>query len=185
MFQDPPAVRPAELIEASPVTLRRWRPDDLAALHQAVTESRDHLIPWMPWAADSTTDAQAEFLRDCERDWQAGAAYNYAILDRGTLAGSCGLMARIGPGGLEIGYWIHQAHLRRGLATEASRALIDEAFALPGIDHIEIVHDELNESSGGIPRKLGFTRIGCRQLDPKPRAGTGTGVVWRLTRPEP
>jgi RimJ/RimL family protein N-acetyltransferase len=183
MPQDPPVARPAELIETRPVTLRRWRPDDLNALHQAVTESRDHLIPWMPWAADSTKDAQAEFLKDCERDWRAGTAYNYAILEEGTLAGSCGLMARIGPGGLEIGYWIHKAHLRRGLATAASKALADQAFALPGIDHIEIVHDERNTASGGIPRQLGFAQTGLRQLDLKPPAGTGTGVVWRLNRP--
>jgi RimJ/RimL family protein N-acetyltransferase len=183
MHEEAAQARPAELIESGLVTLRRWRVDDLNALHQAVTESRDHLIPWMPWARDSTKDAQAEFLKDCERDWQSGTAYNYVILEEGTLAGSCGLMARIGRGGLEIGYWIHKAHLRHGLATAASRALVDQGFALPGIDRIEIVHDERNTASGGIPRKLGFTQIGLRQLDPKPQAGTGTGVVWRLNRP--
>ena len=44
--------RPNELIEHAPVTLRRFRADDLDALFHAVTESLDHLRPWMPWAAD-------------------------------------------------------------------------------------------------------------------------------------
>jgi hypothetical protein len=44
------------------------------------------------------------------------------------------------------------------------------------------VHDELNVASGQIPRKLGFTEAGRRPLDPPAPAGTGTGVVWRLTR---
>ena len=50
------------------------------------------------------------------------------------------------------------------------------------MDWVEIVHDELNVASGQIPRKLGFTEVERRPLDPPPPSGTGTGVVWRLTR---
>jgi RimJ/RimL family protein N-acetyltransferase len=78
---------------------------------------------------------------------------------------------------------VHQAYVRRGLATASAAALTDAAFRLPGIDHVEIVHDELNEASAAVPRKLGFTELGSRSLDIKPEAGTGTGIVWRLTRP--
>jgi len=45
--------RPNELIEHVPVTLRRFRADDLDALFQAVSQSLGHLRPWMPWAAGS------------------------------------------------------------------------------------------------------------------------------------
>ena len=72
-------------------------------------------------------------------------------------------MARIGPGGLEIGYWVHHAYTRRGLATAAAAALVEQAFRLPGVDRLEIVHDELNVASGGVPRKLGFTEVGRRR----------------------
>jgi RimJ/RimL family protein N-acetyltransferase len=162
--------------------LCRWRADDLDAASEAVLSSLEHLRPWMPWAVDFSRASQAEFLAGCERDWQSGAAFNYAILVDGAIAGSIGLMARIGPGGLEIGYWVHQAYTRLGLATACSAALVDQAFALPGIERVQIVHDELNEASGGIPRKLGFTEIERRPLDHKPLAGTGMGVVWELTR---
>ena len=47
---------------------------------------------------------------------------------------------------------------------------------------MEIVHDELNVASGGVPRKLGFTEVERRPLDFCPPAGNGVGVVWRLTR---
>jgi RimJ/RimL family protein N-acetyltransferase len=104
------------------------------------------------------------------------------MITEGTLAGGIALMARIGPGGLEIGYWVHRAWTRRGLATAASAALVDQAFRLPGVDRVEIVHDELNVASAGVPRKLGFTKIGRRPLDLASPAGTGTGVVWRLLR---
>jgi ribosomal-protein-serine acetyltransferase len=174
--------RPDEVIERGPVTLRRHRADDADAVFRAVTESVDHLRPWMPWAAGYTRQSAAEFLAKAAQDWEDGTGYNYAIINGDALAGGCGLMARIGPGGLEIGYWVHRAHTRRGLATEASAALVEQAFRLPGIDRVEIVHDELNAASGGVPRKLGFTEVERRALDQPSLQGTGVGVVWRLLR---
>jgi ribosomal-protein-serine acetyltransferase len=177
-----PAPRPPELIDADPVLLRRWRVDDLDAACEAVLSSLDHLRPWMPWAVEFSRESQAEFLAGCERDWESGAAYNYAMIVDGEVAGSTGLMARIGPGGLEIGYWVRQACARRGLATAAAAALVSQAFTLPGIDRVQIIHDELNVASGGVPRKLGFAEIRRRPLDEKPLGGTGIGVVWEITR---
>jgi hypothetical protein len=37
-------------------------------------------------------------------------------------------------------------------------------------------------ASAGVPRKLGFTRVGRRALDVPAPEGTGVGVVWRLVR---
>jgi RimJ/RimL family protein N-acetyltransferase len=179
--------RPNELIEHAPVTLRRFRADDRDALFQAVTESLGHLRPWMPWAADYSLGSAEEYLAGSVKGWDEGTGYNYAVLTAipggsSALAGAVGLMTRCGPGGLEIGYWVHRAYTGRGLATAATAALVEEAFGLPGVDWVEIVHDELNTASGQIPRKLGFTEVERRPLDFRPAAGSGTGVVWRLTR---
>ena len=176
------ARRPDELIGLGPVTLRRYREDDADAVFAAVTESLDHLRPWMPWAARYTRQSAAEYLDGSIRSWEDGTEYNYAILAEGALAGSAGLMARVGPGGLEIGYWVHRDWTGRGLATAAAAALVGQAFRLPGVERVVIMHDELNVASGKIPRKLGFTEIERRPLDPPAAAGTGFGVVWRLLR---
>jgi RimJ/RimL family protein N-acetyltransferase len=179
--------RPNELIEQPPVTLRRYRAEDAGALFHAVTESLDHLRPWLPWAADYSRASAEEFLADSIKNWDEGTTYNYAIWTAtgdgpSALAGGIGLLTRCGPGGLEIGYWVRRGYTGRGLATAATAALVEEAFGLPGVDWVEIVHDELNLASGQIPRKLGFTEAGRRPLDPPPPAGSGTGVVWRLRR---
>lgn len=184
MRHDTEPSRPPEVIDAGPAILRRWRMADIEAACEAVLTSLEHLRPWMPWAEDFSRAAQAEFLAGSERDWRAGTAFNYAMLVEGTIAGSIGLMARTGPGGLEIGYWVRQSCTRRGLATAGAAVLVEQAFALPGIERVQIVHDELNAASGGIPRKLGFTEIERRPLDHVPAAGTGIGVVWELTRAE-
>ena len=174
--------RPEEEIKHDQVVLRRYREDDLDAIVAAVTDSADHLRPWLPWAENYSRESAEAFLDSSNQDWENGTAYSYAITTAGALAGGIGLMARIGPGGLEIGYWVHHAYTRRGLATAATAALVEQAFRLPGVDRLEIVHDELNMASGGVPRKLGFTKVGRRTIDPPSLQGTGVGVVWRLTR---
>ena len=182
-----PLARPPERLVAGPLVLRRVEATDAAAIAVAVGASLDHLRPWMPWAADYSRASAEEYLAGSVKGWDEGTEYNYAILTAigggsSALAGAVGLMTRCGPGGLEIGYWVHGAHTGRGLATAATAALVGQAFGLPGVDWVEIVHDELNVASGRIPRKLGFTEVGRRPLDPPPPEGTGIGVVWRLTR---
>jgi ribosomal-protein-serine acetyltransferase len=180
--------RPREVLTEPPVTLRRWRASEpaAAALPRVVAGSIEHLQPWMPWAVAGYGQAETgEFLQACELNWESGEAFNYAIMNGGELAGSCGLMARIGSDGLEIGYWVAAGQARRGLATAATAALTREAFTLPGIDRVEIKHDERNVASGGVPRKLGFTEAGREPGPPEltmPDGGPITDVVWRITR---
>ena len=183
--------RPRETLTHGPVTLHRWRASAGAAaeLAEAVTESAELLRPFMPWARGEYGLADAErFLDSCEQGWDAGTEFSYAIrtgavLGGSELAGSAGLMTRIGPGGLEIGYWVHAGHVRRGLATAATSALIAEAFTLPGIARVEIRHDELNIASGGIPRKLGFAFVRSEPGTDSRLDGTEpTDLVWEITR---
>lgn len=152
-----------------------------------VVESLDHLLPWMPWArgyAENDPLVQcAEYIARCDDEWDSGAAYNYAITVDGEIVGGVSLMRRVGPGGLEIGYWMHHRHTGRGFATLASKALVDEAFRLPDIDFVEIIHDARNLASEAVPRKLGFTQIARRPMEnPAPCGTDGMGVVWRLER---
>jgi RimJ/RimL family protein N-acetyltransferase len=179
-----PALTPPETLSHAAVSLRRWRPDDAELCFRLVSESLEHLRPWMPWATASygLADARA-YLDQCEADWAAGAAFQYRIEAGGSPAGSAGLMARIGPGGLEIGYWVHPAFTGRGVATSASAALTEAAFGLPGVDWVEIQHDELNLASGRVPAKLGYEHVETRasrfELAP---GDSGTSKVWRITR---
>ncbi|HEV7898283.1 MAG TPA: GNAT family N-acetyltransferase [Planosporangium sp.] len=174
-----------EHLEHDGVRLRRWRDDDIDMLFAVVTESLDHLTPWMPWVADGYGhhDAAA-FVERSRDDWRGGSAYNYAIVaPDDALVGSCGLMARIGDGGLEIGYWLHPAHTGRGIATRAAAALAAEAFRI-GADRVEIVHDAANERSAAIPRRLGFVEVARRRPPQEPMTGAEVGedVIWRLKR---
>lgn len=173
----------AEELRAGPVTLRRWRAEDADELYRVVAESLPHLAPWMAWVATGYADTDArEHLAQADAAWAQGVDFNYAIIDgAGALVGSCSMMGRIGPGGLEIGYWLHPAHTGRGYATAATAALTAEAFRV-GADRVEIVHDVANTRSGAIPRRLGFTEVERRPSREALSPGdAGQDVVWRRT----
>lgn len=175
----PPAtLRLPDHLEGDGLVLRRWRREDAEALVYAVTESADHLRPWMPWVSHEPLDVEGRraLIERWEQEWWAGEAVYQGVFTRGRIAGGCGLHRRIGPGGLEIGYWIHPAFTRRGLATASARLLTEAAFTVPGIDRVEIHHDRANEASAGVPRKLGFAFD--REVQDQPTAPAEVGVEW-------
>jgi len=83
--------------------------------------------------------------------------------------GGTGLHPRIGPGGLEIGYWIRASAVRQGICTESTAAVTRVGFEICGADRIEIRIEPGNDASFGIPRKLGFAEEATlrRRLDPR------------------
>jgi RimJ/RimL family protein N-acetyltransferase len=174
--------RPPPELSRGAVALRRCRAADADLIGRLVTESAEHLAPWLPWAAGYTAERAREYTAGCERDWESGTAFNYLVHSGGIAAGAAGLMARIGPGGLEIGYWVHPDHVGRGIATAAAGVLTEAAFGLPGIDRVEIMHDLSNTASGRVPPKLGFTQVATVPGHvPRGSAECGQSAVWRLT----
>lgn len=166
------------------VELRNWREADAPALAGAVQESLDHLRPWMAWAAEEpkSTSERTELIRSWERERADGGDEVLGVWLDGRAVGGCGLHRRIGEGGLELGYWIHAGFVRQGLATEVARRLCERAFADPSIDRVEIHHDRANHASGGVPAKLGFTRVGDTERPAQASSEEGVERVWRLTR---
>jgi ribosomal-protein-serine acetyltransferase len=180
----PPARPPARIVVGG-LVLDRWRRADVESLLVAISTSVDHLRPWMPWASRHGRRSVAQFLAESEEGWERGDRFEYAIRDRsGNVIGSASLMGRIGPRGLEIGYWVHVAHTRRRIATHAAAALTEAALSLGSVDHVEIHHDEANLASRGVPAGLGFRNTGTFGEKPRAPAETGREVRWRIDERE-
>lgn len=162
-----------------------WEPADVPALSAAVRVSAEHLAPWMPWARERPTDSEREArIAEWELRRRNGEEVVYGIFSGGAVVGGCGLVRRIAPDGLEIGYWVHVDHLRRGIASAAVALLTESAFELDGITHVEIHHDKANVASAAVPRKLGFTFLGEFPDEPEAPGEIGIECRWRLMRPE-
>jgi RimJ/RimL family protein N-acetyltransferase len=143
------------------LVLRCWDPHDAPLLKDAVDSSIEHLLPWMPWAANEpqSLEEKVELLRQFRGKFDLGQDFTYGIFNRdeADVVGGTGLHTRVGPGAYEIGYWIRLDRTGEGLATESATALTRAAFELSEIDRIEIRCDPGNERSRAIPRKLGYT----------------------------
>ena len=176
---------PAQVV-GSEVQLRLWRVDDAARLGEAVGESAKHLQPWMAWMADEpqTPEQRRAMLARWESEWSDGGDAVYGIFLDGDVVGSCGLHRRVGHDALEIGYWIHAAFVRRGLATEAARLLTAAAFSMPEISSVEIHHDRANLASSGVPSRLGYRFVGEQPDEAIAPEDTGVECIWRIERSE-
>jgi RimJ/RimL family protein N-acetyltransferase len=180
-------VQPPARIELDGALLRPFAVADAEGLAQAVSESLEHLRPWMPWA--DVTSADAEFqrgrLRGVVEQFTRGEEYQYGLfpLDESCVLGSFGLMTRRGRGTLEIGYWVHVDAVGRGHATRATAALTNVALGLSGVKHVLIYTDLANHRSSAIPRKLGYELL---RIEEAPRAATsetGRQQVWQRDTP--
>jgi RimJ/RimL family protein N-acetyltransferase len=179
--------RIAERLEVDGLVMARWTPDDVDSLAALVARNLEHLRPRMAWVASEPLGHQDRLalLEQWDRDWRAGEAAVFAMILDGQAVGSCGLHPRVGPGGLEIGYWVDADHQGQGLASKAADALTDAAFERDDVAFVVILHDQTNLASRRVPEKLGYREIGPQPCarDQAP-ADTGVDVVWRVTRPE-
>jgi RimJ/RimL family protein N-acetyltransferase len=175
-------------IETERLVLRCWEPADAPLLKDALDSSLEHLRPFMDWANDEPepVEVKAERLRAFRALYDTGESFIMGIFDRPEreVLGGTGLHARIGPGGLEIGYWVRASAARQGIATEAAAALTRAGFEVCKADRIEIRIEPRNEASFGVPRKLGFVEEATlRRRLPGFRGGPLRDVtIWTLFR---
>lgn len=149
------------MINAGDLVLKRWEPDWAAELTAAVQESLTELRPWLPWAVDTYALAEARaYTEHSDTAWADGTEFNYAIFTSvGELIGSIGLMTRMGPGILEIGYWTRTPYAGRGHMTAAVKVLTRVALTLPGVDRVAIRHQPANSASAAVAAKAGFPEV--------------------------
>ncbi|MGI8973035.1 MAG: GNAT family N-acetyltransferase [Gaiella sp.] len=154
------AADPPYLIRTERLTIRCWEPPDAPLLKDALDTSLDHLRPWMPWASEEpqTLAEKVALLRRFRGRFDLGEDFVYGIFtrDENEVVGGAGLHARVGEGGLEIGYWLRSSRLRQGHASDTVSALTRVAFAVCGVERVEIRIDPANAASLRVPRRLGF-----------------------------
>ena len=155
--QTPTAYR----VETPRLVLRCSSPKDAPVLRAALDENDQHLRPMIPFMKDEprTLQQTAEWLRAHRAAFDLGQSFRFAVYDADEkkLLGENMLMSRVGPGGLEIGYWTHKDAVGKGIATEACCAMIRVAFEIEKIERVELMCSPENEASAAVAAKLGFT----------------------------
>lgn len=149
--------------------LRPKNVGDGAITSAAVTETWDDLHRWMRWAEDPHrfTAEQSE-LRN--RQVMANFILRQGIELLGIEIATdqpvvwCGLHnidweARQ----CDLGYWVRKNAQGRGIATEATNALLRYAFGALQLQRVGLTHAKGNEPSRRIAEKLGFVHEGIQR----------------------
>ena len=183
-MSQPNIPNPAYRIETARLVVRCYEPSDAQLLADSVSESVEHLKPWMPWAhaEPEPFEVKVERVKRFRGMFDLQQDYVYGIFNKeGTRQlGGTGLHTRLGQDQLEIGYWIHKDFVNQGLVTESTAALVKVAFEIIHIHRVEIHCDPGNFASASIPRKLGFTHEGTLRAKTRFLDRWSDSMIWGL-----
>ncbi|MFA9559480.1 GNAT family N-acetyltransferase [Evansella sp. AB-rgal1] len=131
-------------------------------LYQLIDESRESIGKWLSFPEKTNKVEDTEiFIEKSLKRYSENNGYWAGIWHNGTIAGSIGFLyidwsARK----TEIGYWLGDQFLGKGLATKAVKQLIDHSFTELDLRKVEIGVASNNIKSRAIPERLGFTQEG-------------------------
>lgn len=167
--------------------VRSWRPGDGAALAAATAASRDHLAPWLPWAAEARTPESVEVdVRRLAGQYLTLDDFVLSIWDGDELVGGTGLHPRWGGRAsrvAEIGMWVASDRAGRGVGTTILRGLV--SWGLSDVwcwDRFVWLCDPRNVASARVAAKAAFTLEGNLR-GPAPNGhGRDATLVWGFNR---
>lgn len=149
------------------VVVRPWTLDDCASVYEIVNRSREHLLPWMPWArtdhrsiAQTTNYLSGQVLKAAKPLTADGVGLAIAERSSGEVLGSTGLHdLRRDSASCEIGYWVRHDRQGEGFASEAVRIWISAIFRPQnqgglGLRRVRIFCSADNARSTALPRRL-------------------------------
>lgn len=163
-----PSSLPARL-ETTRLLIRVAQPGDGAVFNQAITESLEHLRPWLAWVDPAPTvdaseascrRAHGRFLLD--EDLMAF----FFLKETGELVGGSGLHnPRWDLRQFEVGYWGRHARSGHGLITEGVSALVRHALDELQATRVFLTTDEANTRSRRLAERVGFQLEGTLRRD--------------------
>lgn len=156
-----------ERIETERLVLRRWREEDAETLHATLETSLAHLTPWVLFVREEPRSVDATFERLCRymAAFETGAQFHYAVERDGALVGEVMLIDRVGPDGIELGYWLAHDATGHGYATEACAPLVELALGALGRERVVLRCDENNAPSLRVAERLGAVPVGREEAE--------------------
>lgn len=149
------------------LALRQLKASDAPAIFQAICEDRAHLARWLPFVdatvreGISVTEAYVASVTEppgCE------TKLVFAILQDDAFAGLIGLFGVDWDNGkAEMGYWLRERFLKKGIVTRSARCLIERAFRNLGLNRISLRIAVGNSESRKVAERLGFTLEGVER----------------------
>jgi ribosomal-protein-serine acetyltransferase len=146
------------------LVLQATTADDADEAFEVIDAERDRLREWLPWVdATIDVDVEREFLRSIELVNGVGSGVHATIRFVGDFCGFAGLRIDEIHHSAEIGYWLAQRGVGKGLMTRTVTAMFDLAFQQLRMHRVELLAATGNDRSRAIARRLGMTLEGVRR----------------------
>lgn len=140
-------------INTERLLLRPLSTNDAKDMFEYATD--DEIGPYAGWTPHKTIDETISTIDFMIRE---NDVYAIVLKSENKMIGTLGLHKRdYDPAVKELGYVLNKAYWGNGYVTEASKALIVNAFEFSTINKIIVKHFKYNERSQRVIERLGFT----------------------------
>ena len=146
---------PTIVLETERLLVRQWVHDDWKRLRLLTTDPLvlRYIGDGQPWSDERTRKFVDGGIQQAQsRGWVLWPLIHKQDAE---LIGFCGFNSTFAPD-VEIGWWLLPAYWRRGLATEAARAMLDYGFSKFRFPRVISVAQPANFASIKIMQKLGM-----------------------------
>jgi len=145
--------------------LERLNLSHVGAIFNAIDQNRKFLRKWLPFVDFTHKKVDTErFVRSILEKPVSIRDEVYVIWYKYDFAGLIGFKDadRINDK-IEIGYWLVEKMTGKGIATAATRKMVNLAFRNMDMNRVQIRCGIGNDKSSAIPRRLGFTFEGIER----------------------
>ncbi|WP_321289505.1 GNAT family N-acetyltransferase [uncultured Sunxiuqinia sp.] len=159
------------LIVNSKIELEPLKFSHAFQIFQAIDRNRKFLESWLPFVQDTKTQEDTEnFIQSVTSPNSGDRDEVYVIWFENRFAGLIGLKDtdRVNMK-TEIGYWITEQMMGKGVVTMSTKRLTEYVFSSSGMNRIVIRCGVGNKKSAAIPKRLGFTFEGIEREGEKHR----------------
>lgn len=164
---------PKTYLEENEIYLEKPEPSFALAdeMFQVVDKNREHILPWLEWAANDKTKTAEDsfmFMVHADQKWKENKGFEYLIHLKETkeIIGGIGISHRDSERShkIEIGYWLAKPFCGKGYMQKAVR-LIEKEFSDLGVVRFVIRNDVGNIPSAKTAKALGYHFEGIARKD--------------------
>ena len=148
----------AEIKVDDEITLKRFSHDADTVKYNAIITSREHLLPWLPWAnLYHDPKEMTDFTEQMIKAFDEGSVLGYDVFYRGEFAGSIDLHNLSAENrNCEIGYWLDKEHTGKGIMTRVTETITNYAFDAVDMHRVIIQAATKNVASCAVAERLSF-----------------------------
>lgn len=155
-------MNPRLFLETERLTLRLPHPEDVRAVHLAISLSLNELARWMPRALKGQTQRQTrDFIYTQMALFVQDENYSFGMFDKktDTFVGIIELAPKVRKiPSYELGYWLRSDLANRGFMTEAAHAMTDYAFEKLKANRVFLRCEPDNTPCQKVAEKCGYER---------------------------